>query len=184
MTASILVQLRRLLVDDYRDLKQRLARRFSSADFAHEVLHETWMRLDGIEDSASTAAVRNPRAYLYRVALNVATDRKRGDQRWLAKADIAAICHRAEEELDPERIAEARFELQALADALEQLSPRRRAIFIASRLDELPHRLIAEREGVSVRFVERELKAALDHFSKILNKKSLPRRGPRRFEPS
>jgi hypothetical protein len=44
MTDSVLDTLRRLLVDDYRGLKERLARRFGSADFAGEVLHEGRLR--------------------------------------------------------------------------------------------------------------------------------------------
>jgi RNA polymerase sigma-70 factor (ECF subfamily) len=184
MTDSVLAMLRRLLVDDYRGLKERLARRFGSADFAGEVLHEAWLRLDRIEASVSTAAVHNPEAYLYRVALNVATDQRRTDKSWLGKVEIEAIYRRAQDDLDPERIMEARSELQALAQAVEQLPPRRRAIFIAARLEQLPHKTIAERQGITVRVVDRELKAALDHFSKILDKKSIPRRGPRSHDPS
>jgi RNA polymerase sigma factor (sigma-70 family) len=184
MTDSILAVLRRLLVDDYLGLKERLARRFGSADFATEVLHEAWLRLDGPEASPSTAAVHNPKAYLYRVALNVATDRRRVDKSWLGKAELEALFQRAQDDLDPARIAEARAELYALAQALEGLSPRRRAIFVAARLEQLPHKAIAERQGVTVRVVDRELKAALDHFSKVLNKKSIPRRGPRPHDPS
>jgi DNA-directed RNA polymerase specialized sigma24 family protein len=52
-------------------------------------------------------------------------------------------------------------------------------VFIASRVEGQPHKLIAERLGVTVRIVDRELKAALDHFGTILEKKSVPRRGPR-----
>jgi len=184
MTHNVIAMLRRLLVDDYRGLKERLARRFGSADFAGEVLHEAWLRLDRIEASTSSAPVHNPEAYLYRVALNVATDRKRADKSWLGKIEIEALYRRAQDDLDPGRIAEARSELHALARALEELSPRRRAIFVAARLEQLPHKAIAERLGVTVRVVDRELKAALDHFSKILNKKSMPRRGPRPLDPS
>ena len=184
MTDSVLAMLRQLLVDDYRGLKERLARRFGSADFAGEVLHEAWLRLDRIEASASTAAVHNPDAYLYRVALNVATDQKRADKSWLGKAEIEALYRRAQDDLDPGRITEARSELQALAQALEELPPRRRAIFIAARVEYLPHKAIAERQGITVRIVDRELKAALDHFSKVLNKKLVPRCGPRPHDPS
>ncbi len=77
----------------------------------------------------------------------------------------------------PLRVAEARFQIEALAIAINELPARRRAVFIAARLEHLPHKNIAEQLGVTVRVVEnRELKAALDHFSGILNKEPEPRR--------
>jgi RNA polymerase sigma factor (sigma-70 family) len=178
MTESAMALLRRLLVSDYGGLKQRLARRFGSADFASEVLHEAWLRLDQ-QDLTQSIAVQNPTAYLYRVALNIATDQRRADRRWVAKTEIDGLLQDAVDDLGPARIAEAREEIQALATALEELTPRRRAAFIASRLEGLPHKVIAARLGINVRIVDREVKMALDQLGAVLNKKSLPRRGPR-----
>ena len=183
MTESAMASLRRLLVAEYGSLKQRLARRFGSADFAGEVLHEAWLRLDRMEGAAPGAIVQNPIAYLYRVALNVAADQQRQERR-LARPQIEAIIQNAVEELDPSRVAEARFELNRLASALEALPPRQRAVFVASRLEGLPHKQIAARLGITVRVVDRDLKIALDHFAALLEKKSVPRRGPRPAEPS
>ncbi|PKU22595.1 RNA polymerase sigma factor [Telmatospirillum siberiense] len=184
MTESFVAMLRRLLVADYGSLKQRLARRFGSSDFAGEVLHEAWLHLNHLEGSGAEASVRNPAAYLYRLALNIAVDQKRADSRWLAKAEIESYCSLAVNELDPGRVAEARSELSTLSRALENIPPRRRAIFVASRLENLSHKEIAERYGVTVRIVDRELKAALDYFSEVLEKKLAPRRGPRPLKTS
>lgn len=181
---GILAKLRRLLVDDYGVLKKRLTRRYGSADFAGEILHEAWLRLDRVDTSASVSAIHNPKAYLYRVALNVANDRRRSDSSWLSKIEIEAIYRHSQDDLDPERIAEARSEVQALADAMQDLPPRRRAIFVASRVEQMSHKAIAERYGLTVRIVDRELKAALDYFGRVLDKKILPKRGPRSLDPS
>lgn len=178
MTESFMALLRRLLVADYGALKLRLARRFGSSDFAGEVLHEAWLHLNRLDGATAEVSVRNPAAYLYRLALNIAMDQKRADSRWLAKAEVDSYCRQVINELDPGRVAEARSELASLARALETLSPRRRAIFLASRLDNLSHKEIAQRYGVTVRIVDRELKAALDYFSDVLEKKMVPRRGP------
>lgn len=184
MTENMIDRLRRLLIDDYGTLRRRLARRFGSADFASEILHETWLRLDRMDDGGVGIAVHNPPAYLYRVALNIAADQKQADQRWLDRAEVEGIFQRAAEELDPSRIVEAKSEVLSLSCALEALPPLRRAIFIASRIQDLSHKVIAERHGITIRKVDRELKAALEHFSKILNKKVTPRRGPRPLETS
>jgi RNA polymerase sigma-70 factor (ECF subfamily) len=184
MTEGLVALLRRLLVADYGSLKQRLARRFGSADFAGEVLHEAWLHLERIEGGAVETPIRNPTAYLYRLALNIAVDQKRADHRWFAKTEAQSFCRQAINVLDPGRVAEARSELEALARELENLPPRRRAIFLASRLHGLSHKEIAERYGVTVRVVDREMKAALDHFSQVLGKKIAPRRGPRSLKTS
>jgi RNA polymerase sigma factor (sigma-70 family) len=178
VTESTLALLRRLLIEDYGRLRQRLARRLGSADFAGEALHEAWLRLDRMEEAVPGLLVKNPSAYLYRMALNVATDQRRSE-RWLAPTEIEHLIRSAAEELDPSRILEARQDLALLASALRELPPRRRAVFVASRLEGLPHKAIASRLGITVRVVDRELKAALDYFGEILEKKSLPRRGPR-----
>jgi RNA polymerase sigma factor (sigma-70 family) len=184
VTDDVIARLRGLLVDEYGSLRRRLARRLGSTDFASEVLHEAWLRLGRMDVSGVGIAIHNPPAYLYRMALNLAADRRYADQQWLEKAEIEGIFRRAQDELDPGRIIEARSEIWSLSCALEALPPLRRAIFIASRVEDLPHKLIAERHGVTIRQVDRELKAALEHFARILNKKVIPRRGPRPLETS
>jgi RNA polymerase sigma-70 factor (ECF subfamily) len=67
---------------------------------------------------------------------------------------------------------------------LEDIPPRRRAIFLASRIEGLSHQEIAQRLGVTTRIVERELEAAFGHFREVLEKKVEPRRGPRSLKTS
>ncbi|MEW6641753.1 MAG: RNA polymerase sigma factor [Pseudomonadota bacterium] len=167
MSDTLFSALRRLLVDDYASLKERLGRRFGSFDFASEVLHEAWLRLQRSDRAASVAVVQNPKAYLYKVVLNVATDRQRAERSRLAVADVEAIHMRAQDDLDPARIAEARLQLQALADAINAMPRRRREVFTAARLEGLPYKTIAARLGVTVRVVDRELALALDHLDKV-----------------
>lgn len=172
MTESVLATLRRLLIDDYHGLRQRLARRFGSADLASELLHEAWLRLEGGRAGPAPLVVRNPKSYLYRVALNVATDRQRAERSRLATAELAALHERVQDDLDPGRIAEAQQELQALAKAINALPSRRREAFVAARVHELPYKEIAARLGVSVRVVDREISLALETLSDVLRKKN------------
>ena len=55
---------------------------------------------------------------------------------------------------------------------------------IAARVDEVPHREIAERFGISVRTVEKELRAGLEHCCEKLEKKYVQRYGPQARETS
>ncbi len=170
MTENFFSALRRLLVEDYHGLRERLARRYGSADFASELLHEAWLKLDRAQAGGSTMAVRNPRAYLYRIAINLAADRGRSERAQVTVAELDALHRHAQDDLDPSRIAEARMEVHSLSVAINQLPPRRRAIFIAARLEELPYKEIAARHGVTVRIVDRELSLALEYLSEVLNK--------------
>jgi len=164
--------LRNLLVDRYDELRRRLARRLGSAELAAETLHETWLRL---ARTGSAGAVDNPESYVVRVALNVAFDRRHAEGRQLSASDIEALRHLDDNELDPHRITEARSEIRALKQALDELPPRCRSIFIAARVEEIPQVEIAKRFGISTRGVERELKRAFDHFELRLEKKAVRR---------
>jgi RNA polymerase sigma factor (sigma-70 family) len=163
MTETGLAALRRLLVQRYDELRVRLTRRLGSADLAHEVLHETWLRLDS---SDSTAVVQSHEAYLFRAAINTALDRQRAENRRLTAAEVEGLLEVVDESPDPARIAEARSDLEAVQAIMLGLPPRQYAILLAARLDGLPRREIAKRFRISVRLVQRELQAAQDYCTK------------------
>lgn len=174
MTDHTWAALKALLVDRYADLKHRLARRLGSTELAVETLQETWLRLDR---PGTPGVLDKPDAYVFRVALNIAADRLKADRRRLALSEVEVLRHLDDDELDPERISESRSEIAELARALDELSPRTRAIFIAARLDEVPHKVIAQRHGISIRMVERELRHALCHCAERLGRISAQRFG-------
>jgi len=168
MTETAWGTLRRRLVERYDDLRILLTRRLGSDELARETLHETWLRLDRIDD---IAVMRNPDGYLARVVWNLATDRQRLETRLAHRSDVNAVL----DELIDERPnqadwLEARRDLAPLQQALGELPERRRAILIAARLDEEPHQKIADRYGISKRMVQIELKYALNIAETALTK--------------
>jgi RNA polymerase sigma factor (sigma-70 family) len=183
VTETVWTALRQHLVERYEDFRRRLAHRFGSADFATEILHETYLRLD--RGSAELGAVQSPNAYLFRTALNVAADyHRQAESRRLGQREVDILRRIADGALDPAKVVEAHLEVATLEKALEELTPRRRAILIAARLEEVPHAEIAARFAISTRMVEKELKHALLHCSLRLDKKLTRRFGPRGPEPS
>jgi RNA polymerase sigma factor (sigma-70 family) len=92
--------------------------------------------------------------------------------------DVEALYEMADELADPARTAEARAEIDALERALAELPRRRRAIVVAARVDEMPHREIARRFGVSERTIEKELRAGLEHCCERLGRDFIQRFGP------
>ncbi len=152
--------LRNLLVSRYDDFKRRLARRVGSQDVAAEALHETWIRLEQLDDGRP---VRRPESFLYRIAFNVAIDKHRAYSRWVGRAELEAVLASDEDLIDPEHIVAMRSEMAAMMKVIAGLPERRQAIFKAALIDDLSYREIADRFGISLRSVEREMSQAFDY---------------------
>ncbi|WP_174263724.1 RNA polymerase sigma factor [Hyphomicrobium sp. CS1BSMeth3] len=152
--------LRELLVANYTSLSQRLARRLGSAESASEALQDAYLRL---HKGPELGPIRSPKEYLFRIALNIATDRRRAEARKLTSGEVDALLNVADDAPDPERTAEAKSELRALEQALAELPERRRAIFVAALVENVPRRDLARRYNISVRTVDFEVQRALEH---------------------
>jgi len=168
--------LRQLLIAGYTDIRRRLTRRLGSEELASEALHEAYLRLDGAGDAA---VVHRPRDYIFRVALNIASDHRRTSNRRLSYSEVEALYHFADTVNDAEREMEARSELAALGRAFEALTPRQRAIVIAVRIDGTPHAELAKRFRISERMVDKELRRALESCADQLERRLITRFGSR-----
>jgi len=168
--------LRQFLVLDYDTLKTILARRLGSKEQADEALQDAWVRL---ESFAPREPVKQPRAYILRMARNIALKRVLAERKTVTLDEALLALDIADDSPDPERIAVARSEAKLLDEVLAELTPRRRAILLASRVEQIPIREIAAALEVSQRMVERELRAALIHCGRRLGKNVVQRFGPR-----
>jgi RNA polymerase sigma factor (sigma-70 family) len=181
MSAAVRELLRRFLVSGYDDLRTRLTRRLGSADLASDALQETYLRLDS---TGELAPVKRPQPYLFRIATNIALKRMEADRRTVSLDDMRAALGIPDETPSPERIVEDRSEIELFQKALSELTPRRREILLASRLDGVMLREIAARMDVSQRLVEIELKHALAHCALRLGRSVVRRSRPRLVEGS
>jgi len=175
MPESLKTTLRALFFERYAQFRRHLHKRLGSEDMANDALHETYLRVENI---TVQGAIRFPAAYLFRIALNIAEDMRKSDSRFLSVSEIEDLYELVDELADPLRTLEARTELDALESALAELPRRRRAIIIASRVDEIAHSEIARRFGISTRTVEKELRAGLDHCCQRLGRDFIQRFGP------
>ncbi|GGF32212.1 ECF sigma factor VreI [Aliidongia dinghuensis] len=173
--------LRQRLLLDYDELKTQLARRLGSAHHAEDALQDAWLRLDG---TSSIGTISRPFPYLLRIAYNLGLKRRLRDREAKTLDDARAALNLVDETPGPAEIVEARSEFAAFERALAELTPRRREILLASRADGTPLRAIADRLGISQRLVEMELKMALIHCGRRLDRKIIQRFGPRRFRGS
>ena len=138
-------------------LARLLTARLGSADDAEDALQDMWLKLDQLTDRP----VAQPAAFLFRVAANMATDRRlsagrRGarDQAWL---DVQT---EADELPDAERALLAREQLRKVEAAMTDMPDRMRIALVMFRFEDQPQRAIAERLGISVSGVEKLLQRA------------------------
>lgn len=162
MTTPGLSALRQQLTQRYEDLKRRLTWRLGSSDLASEALHDTWVHLE--QRNEQSGPVSNPAAYLMRMATNLALDRIQRDGRYMNGEEVNALLDElADPAAEPSRVVAARSDVEALAEVIESMPPRRRAIFLAVRVDNLSNQEAAERFGVSARLIGLELKRAHEY---------------------
>jgi RNA polymerase sigma-70 factor (ECF subfamily) len=162
------------LVQSYDELVKQLTRRLGSSDFAHEALHEAFLRLDRVSDATP---VRSPKDYIFCTAVNIAKDHKKAGQRRLIAAVVDDLLDICDESPDPARIAEARSEIEAFKRAMEELPARRREVLRSIAIEGRTTQEVAFSLQVTTRTVEADLKQALTHCADSLSRKPVTRLG-------
>lgn len=166
----------------YAALVRFLRRRTGCPDAAHELAHETWLRLadharrapataqrpapdDDLPAHAAAPSGHDPaRAYIYTVAARLALNRLRGRERqrvWLDSGPAGLPEAETTACADPARTHELRQAVAAIDAQLARLAPRQRQVLLAHRLDGTPHAELAQRHGVSVKTIERDMAAGM-----------------------
>lgn len=167
-------RLRDQLVENYDGLISRLTRRLGSSDFAHEALHETFLRLDRVTDAVP---VRSPADYLFRIAINVAKDRHRAQAHRISVSEVDALLGVCDERPDAAQVVEARSEIAAFRRALAELPDRSRRVLEGISIEGATAHDVAARLQVSLRTVENDLSLALRHCARALGRTLVRRLG-------
>lgn len=138
----------------YREVLGFLSLRTGSRDVAQDCAQDTWIKLAEFKDRTRPD---NDRAYVFRVAANIATDwhRRRGRE-LAATADYAASRPPAHE-ADTLDVAAANQMLRRLESALLAQPRRSLDVFVLHRHEGLSYRAIAERYTISVSAVEKHM---------------------------
>jgi RNA polymerase sigma-70 factor (ECF subfamily) len=151
--------LRRAFLENHRDLVQFLSRRLRCLYTARDLTQEVYLRL---ARTGGDDRIENPRALLFQIATNLATDHVRGEVR------RAALLREAHDLLwaqgddgTPERQVFAKEELTRIAAAIALLPARTQRIFYLNRFEGVPQRDIAIQEGISRTSVEKHMRRAL-----------------------
>jgi RNA polymerase sigma-70 factor (ECF subfamily) len=158
MTENVRPGLLSFLSQHYGDLKSRLTRALGSGDLADDALHDTWLQLRKMDDSYPE--VLNPRAFLQRMAVNMAISQLRSRNRAVPPSEVEALLEIEDPTPGPAHIAESRSELDTLMAIIATMPQRRQDILLLVRMEGMAQRDVAKRLGVSLSTVEQELKKA------------------------
>jgi RNA polymerase sigma factor (sigma-70 family) len=160
------------LSDLYRNESPKLIRILSrqtrNSDDAHDLVQDVFCRFARMRGQWPANLAR-PQAYLRRIATNLLKDRAKAAFRHSATLHVVADEHSLPG-LDQNRLLESRDMLRRIDAAMMHLRPKTREIFMAHRIDGLTYAEIAERTGLSVKGVEKQMSKALVHLDRMLNR--------------
>jgi RNA polymerase sigma factor (sigma-70 family) len=158
-------------------LRRFLVRHHVRRDDVADVVQETYCR---VLKAGELEAIRDPKAFLFRVANNVvlnAAKHRRSDVADSA-VDIESI-EADDEKPSLYRGLKAEQELAIVRAALEELAPKCREAFVLNRFEDLSYSEIAAELGLSVSMIEKLVSQALSHLRKRLTDANLGRRNLR-----
>lgn len=149
----------------YLEQREALARffrgRLGRGTEVEDLLQDLYLKVQ----AAPAGEVREPRAYLYRLASNLMMDRWRSGARAAARDGAWIIAHQGQGDIDDAPSAEAvvagKQRLAAVAAAVDRLPERTRTVFRLHKFEDLSYSEVAERLGVSRSSVEKHMMDAL-----------------------
>lgn len=160
-------------------LLRLLIARLGSREEAEDALQDLWLRID----QASDRPIAQPAAFLYRMASNLATDRRiAASRRGARDAGWLDIQPGADEVPDPERVSFARSQWRTVESTIADMPDRMATALRMFRLEEQPQRAIAEHLGISVSGVEKLLQRAYRKIHDQLARSSEGSVGARRLQ--
>lgn len=151
---------------EQRDAMRRFfqARLGTSAD-VEDLLQDLYLKASSVEAGTE---VREPRAYLYRLASNLMMDRWRSGRRsatrdaaWRDVSQVKGLTEDIDDAPSADAVVAGRQRLAALMTALQRLPEKTSTIFRLHKFDGLSYAEVAAKLGVSRSTVEKHMMEAL-----------------------
>ncbi len=144
----------------YRELMGFLSARLGNAQAAEDVVHDAYVR---VLERASAEPLEQPRAFLYRTALNLVIDgHRRSTSRQVEPLEVLDTEERFFSP-SPQVLMDHGQRLEMMQRALAELPVACRECFLLRKIEGLSHPEIAERLGMSRSVVEKHIVNAMKH---------------------
>jgi len=140
-----------------------LRKRVGDRDAVWDAVQEAFARFSALSPGRRSTIVR-PDAYLFRTGVNLLADWGRLAARASTLKSDPALQPVSP---DPTYVLESRDRLHRLEAAMHRLRPKTREIFLAHRLDGLSYAEIAERTGLSIKGVEKQMSKAIAMIDRL-----------------
>jgi len=148
------------------ELLSTLCFMLGNADDAQDVAQEAFLRCWKTREGM--AVVHNSRAWIFRVALNAAKDLQRSAWRRKVKPLQSSEIMPMVNAIPPEKAVEERESLLRLRQALVQLRPEEKEVFLLRQNADLTYEEIAEIRDRPVGTVKTQMRSALAKLRAIL----------------
>lgn len=139
-----------------RDNLTRFLRARGAGSAAEDLVQELWLRIV----SSPSGPVVDPLSYLYRAANNLMLNAYRADSRSSARNKAWMALHADASTASAEAMLAARQEVERARGRLTECGPRVQEIFFLFRVEGMSQRAIAERVGLSLSTVEKDIQRA------------------------
>nr|WP_298720960.1 sigma-70 family RNA polymerase sigma factor [uncultured Steroidobacter sp.] len=149
-------------------LMRYLRRRLRNSADARDIAQETYtrlLRMDKVE------VIRDPQAYLFRIAANLAYEHELAQRRERTRLDEPPLIDDLERltPMPPDEHAELAAHVARLNRAMARLSPKSRAALVLHRRDGLTYEEIAQQLGTSVHMVKKYIASGLEQCRARMN---------------
>lgn len=161
MTAVERVNLESVFLETRKDLERVMRRRVKSTDIVADLVQDVYMKCCGVVVDFPDR--KEARAYLLRMASNLAIDHQRVEgRRAVILGDLAPYFDSFDKSANtPEAYALAADKVRQIEGVLSGLPGMTRQMFILVRLHGLTHKEVADRLGVSKSLVDKYVLQAL-----------------------
>jgi RNA polymerase sigma factor (sigma-70 family) len=155
----------------YDEMRGFLRERTGSTDAAEELMQDVWVR---IAKRADDTSIDNPDAWIQRIVINLSLT-------WLRRFRFNAIRHEplpddlavADSQPDANHILMDRQRLDYLRHLVEEMPPRRRAVFVLYRGRGLSLNDTALHMGISIKTVKAQLAEAMSFLRQRMSEAGL-----------
>ena len=144
-------------------------RRLSNPEDCKDLEQELFLKVHKLDPNKK---VDDPRAYLFKIAHNLVNDLLRNKLRNQTQSvEIAEIQEIKQDTYQVDDQVSDRQRIRILQQAIEELSPKTKEVFLLRKVEDLPNREISKRLGISQNMVEKHLRKALKALRQYLERK-------------